>query len=130
MYTGIDSRTWGLVCNFQINDLVLHPLFKFGDAFFQVTSSLILRVLGCNDIDVGQRVREESTEVLREAVEGVVGAFESVDEDEEERILGRHFGRCWKRAVSAPVVVVLHGELRAGLGGNVESQVEACEIGA
>lgn len=49
-----------------------------------------MRVLQRDDVDFGQRFREVGLEISGEVVEGVVAAFEAVDEDEEESFL--HFG--------------------------------------
>lgn len=71
------------MCDFNVNDFILQPFSETSDAFFQFASSLEARVGNGEDIDFGERMADQSAQVLGELAERVIAAFEAMYEDEE-----------------------------------------------
>lgn len=90
MHARIHGRTRGLIGDFEVDDFVLQPFFEIGNAVVQVAAGLELRVLEGEDVDSGERVRDQGAEMVGEVVEGMVVAFEAVDEDEEKGVFLVH----------------------------------------
>ena len=93
MYARLDGGTRRPVRDFEVNDLVLQPFCEACDAVAEVASGLVLGVLDREDVDGGEGCRESGAEVGGECAEGVVAAFEAVEEDEEEGFF--HGRQCW-----------------------------------
>lgn len=90
MHARIHGRTRGLIGDFEVDDFVLQPFFEIGNAVVQVAAGLELRVLEGEDVDSGERVRDQGAEMVGEVVKGMVVAFEAVDEDEEKGVFLVH----------------------------------------
>lgn len=80
----LDRRRRRPIRDLQINHFVLQPFFEPRDALAQVAAGFVARVLDAEDVERRERVGEEGAEVGGKGAEGVVAAFEAVDEDEEE----------------------------------------------
>lgn len=60
------------------------PFSKSAYAFFQIASSIEFGICDGVHGDLGQRMADENAQVLGEIAEGIVVAFEAVNEAEEE----------------------------------------------
>ena len=63
------------------------PFFEPTYALVQVASSLVFGIDQMYDLDLGQGMAKQLSEVGWESAESVVAAFEAVDKDEEQRLL-------------------------------------------
>ena len=75
VHGGIDSWGRGPRRDFEIDDLVLEPFSKAGDAGVQVPSRIVFGVGYCFDCEIGEGVGEEGAEVGGKGTEGVVAAL-------------------------------------------------------
>jgi hypothetical protein len=81
------SRSMTLFCSLETQPLSSQqnniPFFKAGDTLSQIASSIELGILDLQDVQMRQRMGQQSAQMRWKASKGVVSALEAVDEYEQ-----------------------------------------------